>query len=598
MNIQNTISKNFYQTTQNFANKELYFYKKDNQWIGLSGKAIESTVKDISFGLFSLGIGSGDQVAILSANSPRWCMTDYGIICSGSTSVTIYPTLIANQVEYILNDSGSKVLFVENLEQLDKIKSIWGNCSNLKNIVLMDDSSSDDENVFTFSDFLNKGSDHEQDSGKEFKELIEIASPDDLLTLIYTSGTTGNPKGVMLSHKNVCSNMEGVFNDVKVSNEDIWLSFLPLSHILERMAGHFSPFSVGAKVYFAESIETVPQNLGEAKPTIVVSVPRLYEKMYSKIIDGLKSAPSIRRKLFGWAVNVGKKVSIYSKSGNSISFGLKLQHSLANKLVYSKVKQRVGGNLRYFISGGAPLSQEIAEFFSAVNITILEGYGLTETSPVLTSNIPGNIKFGYVGRPIFNVEIKIAEDGEILARGPNIMKGYFNNEEATSKSIDSEGWFYTGDIGEIDEDGFLKITDRKKNIIVTSAGKNIAPAPMETAMICSSFIEQAVVLGDKRNFITALLVPAFDAVKAELNSSDKDLTSNEAIVEHPDVVTLIEKELEHSMKNFARFEKVKKFVLIPRLFTLEKGELTPSMKVIRKGVMKNFESEIEKMYSE
>jgi len=341
----------------------------------------------------------------------------------------------------------------------------------------------------------------------------------------------------------------------------------------------------------------VPDNLQEVKPSVVLSVPRLYEKMYARVNEGLKSAPKARQKIFWWAIGIGKQATEYRLKNKPLPFGLGLKHKIADKLVYSKVKERVGGRLRFFVSGGAPLSKQIAEFFAAADITILEGYGLSETSPVLTTNSPGNIRFGSVGKALFNVEINIADDGEILAKGPNIMTGYFNNEEATREAIDDEGWFHTGDIGHLDNDGYLFITDRKKNILVTSAGKNVAPAPLENSMVNSPYIEQSVVIGDKRNFISALIVPSFEALENYLKDQGKSVSGNEAMVEDPIVNSLIRQEVSSAMERFSNYERVKEFALLSRLFTLEKGELTPTLKVVRKVVLENFSDSVEKIYS-
>ena len=594
-----TISQMFdYATTQNLT-KVLYYYKKGENWVGLTGLDIRNTVMDLAVGLRAIGVESGQNVAILSNNSPRWAMSDYGVICSGAATVSIYPTLIPSQIEYILNDSESTLIFLENQEQYEKIKSIWSNCPKLKNIIILDDSdTADAENVYTFNSFLEKGSAFSTSSDLTFDSLVNTAKPSDLLTLIYTSGTTGNPKGVMLSHENLISNMEGIGKLINFERDDVFLSFLPLSHVFERMGGHFTAFSRACTVYYAEGIEQVPANLQEAKPTVVLSVPRLYEKMHARIIEGLKSAPAARQKIFWWAIDVGRNYSMLSIVGEKIPFLLGIKHKIADKLVYSKVRERMGGRLKFFVSGGAPLSQEIGEFFAAAGITILEGYGLTETSPVLSSNSPEALRYGSVGKPLFNVEIKIADDGEIIAKGPSIMKGYYNNDEATKESIDEDGWFYTGDIGEFDGDGFLKITDRKKNILVTSGGKNVAPAPMENVMVASPYIEQVVVIGDKRNFISALIVPAFEAVESYLAEHDKEVTSHAAIIEHSDVITLIGREVNSAMESFSKYERVKRFALLPRLLTLEKGELTPTLKVVRRIVLSNFDEYVENLYSD
>ena len=590
-----TISQMFYNTVSNHADKDLYYHKVDGDWVGIKGSEIKDTVEKIIKALrFSENLSS-ENVGIISTNSPYWAMCDYGVICSGCTTVTIYPTLIAPQIEYILKDSNTKVLFVEDSEQLDKILSIWNNCPELNRAVVLDNSySGNDSKIINLDSFLSKGEESQGDGSS----LMVESSPDDLLTLIYTSGTTGNPKGVMLTHDNLISNIKGIYHELKFDDNDRFLSFLPLSHVFERMGGHFTTFSMGCSVYYAESIDTVADNLGEVSPTVVLSVPRLYEKMYSRIVEGLKTAPSIRRKLFYWAIGIGKDVLLYNSKNKSVPTGLKIKHSIANKLVYSKVQARVGGALRFFISGGAPLSQEIAEFFASVNITILEGYGLTETSPVLTSNTPEFLKYGTVGKTLFNVEVKIAEDGEILAKGPNIMKGYYNKEQATNEAIDSEGWFHTGDIGKFDDEGYLKITDRKKSILVTSAGKNVAPAPLENALATSVYIEQVMVIGDKRNFISAVIVPSIDSISTYLESKGKSVSSPQAMIDHALVVELIDNEVSRLMENFSNYERVKKVALLAEPLSIEKGELTPKLSIVRKVVLENYNEEIDNLYKE
>ena len=590
-----TISQMFYNTVSNHADKDLYYHKVDGDWVGIKGSEIKDTVEKIIKALrFSENLSS-ENVGIISTNSPYWAMCDYGVICSACTTVTIYPTLIAPQIEYILKDSNTKVLFVEDSEQLDKILSIWKNCPELNRAVVLDNSySGNDSKIINLDSFLSKGEESQGDGSS----LMVESNPDDLLTLIYTSGTTGNPKGVMLTHDNLISNIKGIYHELKFDDNDRFLSFLPLSHVFERMGGHFTTFSMGCSVYYAESIDTVADNLGEVSPTVVLSVPRLYEKMYSRIVEGLKTAPSIRRKLFYWAIGIGKDVLLYNSKNKSVPTGLKIKHSIANKLVYSKVQARVGGALRFFISGGAPLSQEIAEFFASVNITILEGYGLTETSPVLTSNTPEFLKYGTVGKTLFNVEVKIAEDGEILAKGPNIMKGYYNKEQATNEAIDSEGWFHTGDIGKFDDEGYLKITDRKKSILVTSAGKNVAPAPLENALATSVYIEQVMVVGDKRNFISAVIVPSIDSISTYLESKGKSVSSPQAMIDHALVVELIDNEVSRLMENFSNYERVKKVALLAEPLSIEKGELTPKLSIVRKVVLENYNEEIDNLYKE
>ena len=593
-----TISEMFVSTTERCAEKKLFYYKKDNDWVGLNGKDILITVEDISFGLRSLGIEANSNIAIISNNSPKWAMCDYGIICSTMSTVTIYPTLISSQVEFILQNSNSKLIFVENQEQLEKVNSIKSNCKDLKYIVVLDDSCKQESNdTMNFVTFLDKGKDFSQDCDISFSDMVNSVQEDDILTIIYTSGTTGVPKGVVLTHKNLLSNVEGTLKVAEFTNNETFLSFLPLSHVLERMGGHYTPFTIGATIYYAENMETIADNMVESSPTIVVCVPRVFEKIHAKFMQGIKSAPKIRQNLFNWALNVGSKYSNLKVSKQKIGFFLSLKHKIADKLIYSKVKARFGGKIKFFVSGGAPLSKHLAEFFAAVDITILEGYGLTETSPVLTVNSPTDLKFGYVGKPLFNVNIKIADDGEILAKGPNIMTKYYRNEEATREVFDNDGWFHTGDIGIIDEDGFLKITDRKKSLIVTSGGKNIAPAPIELKLATSSFIEQVHVIGDKRNFLTALIVPNFDSLTSFLKNNGSDLKDPNALVDHPDVIELFNSEVDIAMSEFSNYEKIKKFTLLTEPFSIEKGEMTPKMSIVKKVVEQNYSELINKMYS-
>ena len=593
-----TISEMFVGTTERCSEKKLFYYKKDNDWIGLNGKDILITVEDISFGLRSLGIVPNSNIAIISNNSPKWAMCDYGIICSTMSTVTIYPTLISKQVEFILKNSNSSLIFVENQEQLNKVISVMDNCNDLKYIVVLDDSCSNEtDSVMNFSTFLDKGKDYSQDCDITFSEMVNSVKEDDILTIIYTSGTTGIPKGVVLTHKNLLSNVKGTLSVAEFSNNETFLSFLPLSHVLERMGGHYTPFSIGATIFYAENMETIADNMIESSPTIVVCVPRVFEKIHAKFMQGIKDAPKIRQNLFNWALGVGRKYSKLSVSKQKIGFWLSFKHNIANKLIYSKVKARFGGKIKFFVSGGAPLSKHLAEFFAAVDITILEGYGLTETSPVLTVNSPTNLKFGYVGKPLFNVEIKIANDGEILAKGPNIMTGYYRNEDATKEVFDEDGWFHTGDIGIIDEDGFLKITDRKKSLIVTSGGKNIAPAPIELKVATSSFVEQIHIIGDKRNFLSALIVPNFEALTTYLKSQNNDLKDPNALIDHPDVIELFTKEVDNAMADFSNYEKIKKFTLLTEPFSIEKGEMTPKMSIVKKVVEQNYSEQINKMYN-
>ena len=594
-----TIPEMFFSIVDANPDKNYFNYKDNNKWESLSGLKISELVNQVSAALFSLKCISKDKISIMSATSYKWAFFDYGILCSVITTTTVYPTLISEQIEFILNNSDTKLIFVQNKEQFLRINKFFNKCENLKYIVVLDNSVSDMnvDYVLNFSDFLNLGTDYILKNKYNSRDNINNINPEDLLTLIYTSGTTGVPKGVMLSHNNIISNLKEVIKLQKNLGNEIFLSFLPLSHVLERMAGHFFALSSNSKIFYAESMDTVGDNMNEISPSVVICVPRFFEKMHAKIMHGLNSSSNLKKRMFSWALNIGKDYTNILNAKQNIPFSLLIQHKLAEKIIYSKVRNKLGGNIKFFISGGAPLSSTIAEFFAGIGITILEGYGLTETSPVLTSNTPEEIRFGSVGKKLDNVEIKIAKDGEILAKGPNIMLGYYKNDKATKDVFDKNGWFCTGDIGEIDNDGFLKITDRKKSLIVTSAGKNIAPAPLENAINDSKFIEQSIVIGDKRNFISALIVPNFESVNSYLLSIGKDSLSNDAIVDHQDVINLIQEEIISSMKRFSSFETIKKFKLIPSQFMLEKGEMTPKMSIVRKKVIENYLEVIESIYN-
>ncbi|HHZ90892.1 TPA: long-chain fatty acid--CoA ligase [Candidatus Poribacteria bacterium] len=429
-----------------------------------------------------------------------------------------------------------------------------------------------------------------------YKEVAESVKPDDMATIIYTPGTTGDPKGAMLTHNNFTSNVRAGLKVISVTHEDTLLSFLPLSHVFERMVGHYLAIYCGAEIAYAESPFTVANNMKEVRPTVMASVPRLYEMMHDKILKGVRDSPPIKQKIFNWAVNVGKKKSQAIQRGESPNLILSLKVSVANKLVFSKVKEATGGRLRFFVSGGALLPQAIAEFFHAAGILILEGYGLTEASPVITANSEHHFKFGTVGHPLPSVEVKIAEDGEILSRGPHIMLGYFSKPDETAEAIDEEGWFHTGDIGEFDEDSFLRITDRKKNILVLSNGKNVAPQPIENELKRSEYVNQIMLLGDQEKSIAALIVPNFDSIKSYAKENQIDAPDISALLETKEINQLIRNEITKYGGIFSDFERVKMFKLLDREFSADTGEMTPTLKLKRKVIIGNNKDGIAEMY--
>ncbi len=590
-----TIPELFYQSVNAFPDEVAYGEKKNDQWETLTFGEVGKLVETFAAGLYGLGARRGDNIAILSANCPRWGISDYAISGMGCATVTVYPTLIPSQIQYILEDSDTKIIVTQDKEQTDKVMTFFNASSQLAKVICMDDSIGVTDDIIRFQDVLEMGIKAQAD-GYDFKKESEQCKPDDLLTLIYTSGTTGNPKGVMLTHDNLVSNVQAASKVLDISETDSLLSFLPLSHSFERMAGHFLAFSNSASVYFAENMDSIAANMGEVKPTLMTSVPRLYEKMYARVLEKVAGDPAIRQKIFWWAIKTGKSAAKYLQRNSEPTGFLAFKYNLASKLVFSKIKERVGGRLRFFVSGGAPLSKEIGEFFSAANIAILEGYGLTETSPVITVNRLELFKFGTVGAVIERVEVKIADDGEILCKGPNVMKGYYKNQEATDEAIDDDGWFHTGDIGEFDEDNYLRITDRKKNLLVTSGGKNVAPAPMEIALGSDKFIDSVIVLGDNRKFISALIVPSHEAVSEWAESNNVSYKSIEELLKNDSVIQLYEDIVNTAMSNFAHYEKVKKFELLTDVWSIESGELTPKLSVKRKVVEKKYAELIDSIY--
>jgi long-chain acyl-CoA synthetase len=427
-----------------------------------------------------------------------------------------------------------------------------------------------------------------------FKENLKLAGEDDLCTIIYTSGTTGEPKGVMLTHRNIISNVHSALDVIPISSEDVFLSFLPLCHIFERMGGYYTGFACSGTIYYAESIELISQNIIEAKPTIITTVPRLFERIYSKIIKNVEKEPVSKQKIFYWALEVGKKYSRLKKE-NNIPIKLKIEHALAEKLVFSKLKEKMGGRLRFFVSGGAPLSREMGEFFEAIGILILEGYGLTESSPVIAANRPDDYKFGTVGKVMPGVQVKIAPDGEILVKGPNVMSGYYKNKHETNEVL-KNGWLHTGDIGVFDADGFLMITDRKKHLFKTSSGKYIAPAPIENLFLTSKYIDQFVLIGNHRMFLSALIVPDFESIQEYADSHKIIYTDIKDLIDKKEIYNLLDKEIASIQKKLANYERVRKFSILDKPFTIESGEITPSLKIKRKFVEERYAYLIEGMY--
>ena len=538
------------------------------------------------------GIEAQDRVAILSENRPGWYLADMAILSIGAVDVPLYPSLPPNQIDYILKDSGSRAIIVSNMLQLGKILSIWQNLPELEFIVVMNRLDEKVDGVIELSNAKKTGL-AILDTTPDYVSYTML-KPDDIATIIYTSGTTGLPKGVMLTHRNICENVKSCSSIIRLDESDRSLSFLPLSHSYERTGGYYLLFACGAQIYLAESIETVSLNIAEAKPTIIFTVPRLFDRIKANILKQIDTQSPVKQKVFKWAYDIGIEYHKKNDSGNPTAL-LSLQHRIADKLVYAKIRSKFGGHLRYFVSGGAALPLKVGEFFQALDITILEGYGLTETSPVTNVNRPEKVKFGTVGPAVDNVAVKIDTDGEILFKGPNIMKGYWNDEDGT-KEVIHEGWFRTGDIGELDEDGYLKITDRKKHIIVTSGGKNIAPLPIEQLIAENKYVDQVMVAGEKKPFLVALIVPNFEELEAFADEEHLNFSSKNNLTEHKQVRQIYESLLRNVSRQLAAHEKVRKFHLMKEAFTIDNGYMTPTLKLKRKVINNAFRKEIDALY--
>ena len=582
-----------YELTCTIDRPAAFKFKRDGRWTDTSVSTLRDDVRDFSTGLRLLGIKPGDRVAILAENRPEWAIGDFATLCGAAVTVPIYPTLLAWQIEYILNDSAAVAVICSTAEQLQKVLDVRSHCPHIHHIIVCDPPASLPAGVLTYAGVVENGRQN-RDDGK-FDELRGRPRADDIATLVYTSGTTGNPKGAMLTHGNIASNVVGTTRVMPLVRGWTAMSILPLSHILERTADYAYLYS-GVVIAYAEAVTKVGENLQEVRPEVFAAVPRLFEKMRERIMNNVATSSASKQKIFHWALGIAAKRLDYRVTGRAMPFGLKVQSAVADKLVFRKILERLGGNVRYVLSGGAPLSAELAAFFIGAGVDILEGYGLTETSPVIALNTPTRRRIGAVGPIIPGVEVKIASDGEILARGPNIMKGYWNNPEATAQAIDSEGWFHTGDIGEVDADGFLKITDRKKDIIINAYGKNIAPQPLEALLKSSPYVGTPVLIGDRRKYLAALIVPNFEKLERDATAMGVRFNSREELVDSEEIKKLYQKEIDRFNENLDRQEKIRRFALLPRDFTIDADEITPSLKVKRKVIDKKYKAIIDQLY--
>ncbi|HSI89164.1 MAG TPA: long-chain fatty acid--CoA ligase [Pyrinomonadaceae bacterium] len=588
-----TLPELFIKAAERYDRPNTLVYRDERGWQPISSAEVVSRARAIALGLYSLGLRKGDRAAILAHNSPNWTLADAGCQFAGVLDVPIYTTLAPATIAYILNDSGAKAIFIDSTVALEHLRPELPNCPELDHVILFDGT---DVNAMTLGELITRGNELASAEPGLADSLSAAIAPGDIATLIYTSGTTGEPKGVMLTHTNIISNVIDAGAEYEFADQDIALSVLPLSHIFERTSMYLYIFN-GMAVHFARSIDKVPEDLQEVKPTIFIGVPRIFEKVYAKAKLRAAQTGGFKEKIFDWAIEVAKKWARTQADGGKAPIGLGVKHRIADRLVYSKLRDFFGGRLRYCITGGAALSDDIYLIFTGAGIAIMQGYGLTETSPVVSSNNPSSSRLGSVGKPIRNVDVRIANDGEIEVTGPGVMLGYYHKPEATSEAFTDDGWFRTGDIGELDPAGFLRITDRKKELFKTSGGKYIAPSPIEQMLKSSKFISQAVLVGSERKFAAALIVPNFEMLESYARVKGIEYASPEELARHPKIMDLIERQIEEATEGLARYETVKKFRMLESELTVETGELTPTMKVKRRIVDEKYRHLIEEMYS-
>ncbi len=580
-------------TAESCVKPDVLNYKKDGKWHPISSNELLTRVRNIAAGLHSLGLQQSDRIAILAANSPEWTISDAACHFAGLIDVPIYTTLSPDLVEYVLKDSGSQVLLIDSHQAFTRIESRIKNCPDLKHVFFFEKA----DGFLSIEDLESKGAATIAADTKLVPRLQALAQPDDVATLIYTSGTTGEPKGVMLTHTNIVSNVLDTGARYGFSEADRPLSVLPLSHIFERSAMYIYILH-SMSVHYAESIEKVPENLGEVSPTIFIGVPRIFEKVYARAKLKASQNGGFTEKIFDWAIEVAKEFTLCGENDIDVPLFLSLKHKLADVLVYSKLREFFGGNLRFCVTGGAALSDDIYLIFTGAGIGIVQGYGLTETSPVLTSNTPESHRLGTVGTAIRNVEIRIADDGEIEAKGPNVMAGYFNKPNATKRAFTKDGWFRTGDIGTIDGDGFLKITDRKKELFKTSGGKYIAPSPIEGLIRSSRFVSQVVLVGNERKFPAALIVPNFEQLAEYVKHKNLKEMNPQEMCSDAKIYDLFERQIAAATEKLSHYEKVKRFALLPAEFSVEGDELTPTLKIKRRVIDEKYKDIIDKIYAD
>lgn len=569
----------FYQTVQRYPDKKGLMFKAGSSYTALTWNEVFLKVRSVAASFAQKGLQKGDRLAIFSENCPEWVITDLAAQCLGLVTVPIYTSLSPSEAEYILTDCGAKAVAVSNKALFEKIAAVQKKIPNLQWVLGFDAALTVSKDSLTVPFYLLRDF-QKADATGSIENLFSLIQSDDVASIIYTSGTTGQPKGVMLTQANFIHNVIGCRDTLRMGESDIHLSFLPLSHVFERTAGYYLMVHIGATIAYAESMDTVSKNIGEVRPTFLLGVPRFYEKIRTKVLDSMNSAPPLRRRIFFWAKELGEE----RRLGKSFTgFKRRIQYRIANRLVFKKFRQRLGGRLRFCISGGAPISKEIVEFFADLGVMIYEGYGLTETSPVISVNREGKFKIGTVGIPLAGVQVRICEDGEIATKSPSVMKGYYH-KPAETEAVLKDGWFYTGDLGRLDRDGFLAITGRKKELIVTSGGKKVTPRPIEELLERDPYILRCVLFGEGKKFITALIVPREDTLLKYAQDNKISFDSYAELVKDEKIYQFFDARIHGLMTDFASFESIKYFALLPQDFSQEAGELTPTLKVKREVV--------------